>query len=65
MIDALLDLPSHLRERLASAFELGYDVVSTINPSIIYAQVKGFGDATGQPTAHLSPIAGVQRSRWE
>ena len=22
---------------------LGYDVVSTINPSIIYAQVKGFG----------------------
>ncbi|MBV8336918.1 MAG: CoA transferase, partial [Alphaproteobacteria bacterium] len=23
---------------------LGYDVVSGINPSIIYAQVKGFGD---------------------
>ena len=25
---------------------LGYDVVSAINPSIIYAQVKGFGDGS-------------------
>jgi len=25
---------------------LGYDVVSVINPSIIYAQVKGFGDGS-------------------
>jgi crotonobetainyl-CoA:carnitine CoA-transferase CaiB-like acyl-CoA transferase len=25
---------------------LGYDVVSSINPSIIYAQVKGFGDGS-------------------
>jgi len=25
---------------------LGYDVVSGINPSIIYAQVKGFGDGS-------------------
>src|SRR5437763_17161861 len=25
---------------------LGYDVVSAINPSIVYAQVKGFGDGS-------------------
>jgi crotonobetainyl-CoA:carnitine CoA-transferase CaiB-like acyl-CoA transferase len=34
---------------------LGYDVVSAINPSIIYAQVKGFGD--GSPDAMPSPPA--------
>jgi len=37
---------------------LGYDVVSGINPSIIYAQVKGFGD--GSPFAKglsFDPIA--------
>jgi crotonobetainyl-CoA:carnitine CoA-transferase CaiB-like acyl-CoA transferase len=28
------------------AFGLGYDVVIAINPSIIYAQVKGFGDGS-------------------
>ena len=35
--------------RRAGAVErlgLGYDVVSAINPSIIYAQVKGFGDGS-------------------
>src|SRR5437879_4645666 len=41
---------------------LGYDVVSAINPSIIYAQVKGFGDgspyATGLSFDPIAPAAG-------
>jgi formyl-CoA transferase len=37
---------------------LGYDVVSTINPSIIYAQVKGFGDGSPYETGlSFDPIA--------
>jgi formyl-CoA transferase len=35
---------------------LGYDIVSAINPSIIYAQVKGFGD--GSPIRLRRPPAG-------
>src|SRR5436305_11592209 len=37
---------------------LGYDVVSAINPSIIYAQVKGFGDGSPYEKGLLfDPIA--------
>jgi crotonobetainyl-CoA:carnitine CoA-transferase CaiB-like acyl-CoA transferase len=42
---------------------LGYDIVSAINPSIIYAQVKGFGDGSPyekglsfDPIAHTAAV---------
>jgi len=48
---------------------LGYDVVSGINPSIIYAQVKGFGDGSPfEKGLSFDPIAqaagGAMSCRW-
>jgi len=45
--------------RGSSGSGLGYDVVSAINPSIICAQVKGFGDGRPHTRKGLSfdPIA--------
>ena len=43
---------------------LGYDIVSAINPSIIYAQVKGFGDTgTGMLMAFSIVSALLDRTR--
>jgi len=46
---------------------LGYDVVSAINPSIIYAQVKGFGDGSpyekGLSFDPIAQAAGVPKFR--
>jgi hypothetical protein len=43
---------------------LGYDVVSAINPSIIYAQVKGFGDGSPyEKGLSFDPIAQARAGR--